>query len=87
MPLEHSEALADHQLLGTVLKQMWEKAKRSEDETGAKFVEKALEFEEKHVQPLREFGRYPWRNKWLGRETTEAERKWLEEGGDKFGTG
>ena len=57
------------------------------DEMGVRFVGRASEFAEKHRVPLREFGRFPWRNEGLGRESTEAERKWLEEGGKGFGMG
>ena len=86
MPLEHSESIADHELFRAALGQMLEKSKSVEDERGAKFVERAMGFEEKHLQPLQEFGRFPWRNKWLGRESSAAEKKWLEERDDKFGT-
>lgn len=87
MPLEHSESLADHELFRTILSQMLESAKNVGDEMGVKFVEKAIEFEKKHLEPLQEFGRFPWRNKWLGRDSTAAERKYMEERDDIFGAG
>lgn len=76
-----------HDRFRVVLGEMRAQAGDRRDESGARFVEKALEAEERHLRPLREFGRFPWRNRWLGRESTEAERRWLEEGGDRFGTG
>ena len=86
MPLEHSEALSDHEALRAALREMLHQAQGRGDEAGVKFLEQTMGFEERHYGPLSEFGRYPWRNQWLGRESTEAERRWLEEGGDKFGT-
>lgn len=84
--LEHSESLSDHELFRTALEKMLERSKATGDEMGSKFVERAKVFAEKHFQSLMDFGRFPWRNKWLGRESTEAEKKWLEEREDKFGT-
>lgn len=86
MCLEHSEAVPDHEMLRVDLGEMRERAQRNGDEMGMKFVEKAMGSEEKHFGPLKEFGRFPWRNRWLGRESTEAEKRWLE-GGQRFGTG
>lgn len=80
--LEHSEAVADHELLRVKLESMMS----GKDQIGARFVEKVLEFEKRHLEPLKQFGRFPWRNRWLGRESTEAEKKWLDAGGDTFGT-
>jgi uncharacterized protein (DUF924 family) len=87
LPLEHSESVSDHDLFRCVLGKMLEQARMVEDETVGMFVERARGFEEKHWVPLRQFGRFPWRNRWLGRKSTEEERKWLEAGGDRFGTG
>lgn len=44
-------------------------------------VENTLEFEIKHKAIIDKFGRYPYRNKLLGRESTEEELTWLEENG------
>ncbi|KAF5640588.1 hypothetical protein F52700_3739 [Fusarium sp. NRRL 52700] len=43
-------------------------------------------FEEKHRVIIERFGRYPHRNKALGREATPAEVEFLESGGDTFGS-
>lgn len=40
-----------------------------------------LEYELKHKAVIDEFGRYPHRNEALGRETTVAEKAWLDAGG------
>ncbi|KAI5465370.1 SpoVR like family protein [Mariannaea sp. PMI_226] len=44
-----------------------------------------MSFEEKHYEIIKEFGRYPHRNKVLGRKATEAETAYLENGGETFG--
>ncbi|KAI1052526.1 hypothetical protein LB507_007687 [Fusarium sp. FIESC RH6] len=48
--------------------------------------EMSLQFEEKHRVIIEKFGRYPHRNKALGREMREEEREFLENGGDTFGS-
>ncbi|KPM43691.1 hypothetical protein AK830_g2853 [Neonectria ditissima] len=42
-------------------------------------------FEKKHQVIIERFGRYPHRNKALGREPTAAETEYLENGGETFG--
>lgn len=47
--------------------------------------ENTLHFENKHREILNEFGRYPYQNKDLGRESTDKEIQWLKEkDGDLF---
>ncbi|KAJ4268854.1 hypothetical protein NW762_002924 [Fusarium torreyae] len=43
-------------------------------------------FEEKHLVIIEKFGRYPHRNKALGREPRPEETEFLENGGDTFGS-
>lgn len=45
----------------------------------AKFLDMGVPFAEKHRDCVAKVGRFPKRNKPLGRETTEAEKKFLEE--------
>lgn len=70
MPLMHSESLIIH------------------DEALKRFAEKGmehnLEFEQKHRDILIRFGRYPHRNKVLGRRSTEEETAFLKEPGSSF---
>ncbi|KAF5980481.1 hypothetical protein FBULB1_5181 [Fusarium bulbicola] len=57
------------------------------DPEAAKAVgETSKVFEEKHRVIIKRFGRYPHRNKALGREATPAEVEFLESGGDTFGS-
>ncbi|KAL6870139.1 hypothetical protein ACO1O0_001475 [Amphichorda felina] len=43
-----------------------------------------IEFEKKHLDIIRQFGRYPHRNKALGREPTAEEIEYLANGGETF---
>ncbi|KAK3936686.1 hypothetical protein QBC46DRAFT_411829 [Diplogelasinospora grovesii] len=50
------------------------------------FVENSLGFETMHRDIIATFGRYPHRNKILGRESSEAEEQYLCDGGQTFGS-
>ena len=43
-----------------------------------------LGFAESHLSIVEQFGRFPYRNKVLGRPTTEDEREWIDENGNPF---
>jgi uncharacterized protein (DUF924 family) len=66
LPFEHSELLADQQ--------------RSVELTTAKAPE-YLKYAEEHLEIIRRFGRFPHRNRMLGRATTADERAFLDDGG------
>ena len=70
MPFMHSESLSVH-----------ERAVEIFSEPG---LEGMLEFELKHKKIIDQFGRYPHRNKILGRESTTAELEFLESPGSSF---
>lgn len=65
MPLMHSESLADQDALLPLVADMPE----------------TLKFAHIHRDIIVQFGRFPHRNRCLGRETTEAERAFLDGGG------
>ena len=48
-------------------------------------LERFLQAAEEHAETVRRFGRYPHRNKALGRESTAEESAWLAEGGKGWG--
>ncbi|KAF7563969.1 hypothetical protein G7046_g142 [Stylonectria norvegica] len=58
---------------------------RKDAQAAKSYVQMNASFEKKHRDIIEEFGRYPHRNKALGRESTEAEKKYLEDGGETFG--
>lgn len=64
LPFMHSESLAIHD---------W--ARPHFEALGDAMT---LDFEDRHVDVLKEFGRYPYQNKELGRENTPAEVEFLE---------
>ncbi len=71
MPFEHSEALADQDWSVALMEA------RMSGQDGAEFAHHARV----HREVIRRFGRFPYRNAALGRETTEAEQAFLEAGG------
>lgn len=66
LPFEHSEDLADQE--------------RSVALTTAGAPE-YIKYAQEHLDIIRKFGRFPHRNRMLGRETTAEERKFLDGGG------
>lgn len=84
MPLMHSEHLEDHakydEMLGACRKEAEEKGAKD----AVEYIDRSLDFEKKHVDILKEFGRYPHRNEHLGRKNTPEEQAYLEGGGETF---
>lgn len=48
------------------------------DGEGKEMAETLVKTGEDHLKVVEMFGRYPYRNKVLGRESTEEEKRWLE---------
>ena len=86
LPMMHSEALSDHEVLSQNLEEMGEYAKAQGDAQAIGYLNNTLNYERKHYDTLARFGRYPHRNRVLGRQSTAAEKEYLESGGDTFGT-
>ncbi|RSL64554.1 hypothetical protein CEP54_004684 [Fusarium duplospermum] len=59
-------------------------AAQADPETAKAFAKLNVEFEKKHQVIIERFGRYPHRNKALGRKPTAEETEYLENGGDTF---
>lgn len=70
MPYMHSESAAIHAI--------------AEPLFAAHTTDNHLEFEQKHRQIIERFGRYPHRNKILGRPSTDEEIAFLQEPGSSF---
>lgn len=66
MPYGHSEDIADHDEGAVLVRTL-----------GAQFAQRA----EKYSSVIRQFGRFPHRNKILGRQSTSDEEAFLEQGG------
>ena len=69
LPFEHSEAISDQDRAVRLFK---ERMPEAEDN---------LLHARAHREVIRLFGRFPHRNDALGRESTEEERRWMDDGG------
>ena len=83
MPLEHSENLEDQNLCIKML----EEAKASSPSELLKLLESFQEFAIQHREIIEKFGRFPHRNKILGRTPTDKEKEYLATGGATYGQG
>jgi uncharacterized protein (DUF924 family) len=70
LPFMHSENLDDH--------------KRAEELFSQEGLEENLDYEKRHHRILERFGRYPHRNKILGRKSTALELEFLKQPGSQF---
>lgn len=91
MPWMHDESPTSQsracEELKSMLKQLDAEEKEYKEEEIAdcrKMLQMNLSFAEKHGVIIEQFGRFPYRNDVLGRETTEAELVYLKDG-DRFG--
>jgi len=76
MPLMHSEDIADHESL---------LAMRGIDVSGIDTDGTHADFAVKHYAVVQKFGRYPYRNKVLGRENTPEEQAYLDSRPSTYG--
>ncbi|WP_237065334.1 DUF924 family protein [Microbulbifer guangxiensis] len=79
MPLEHAESEDMQQRSVGYFNQL--RMDYLDGATGAAQAESFYQYALAHQKVIDEFGRYPHRNAPLGRETTTAEQKWLDQGG------
>lgn len=77
LPLEHSEAPEDQDRSVDVFTDLLVDSR----EGFRSLIESTLQYAKDHKKVIDEFGRFPHRNKALGRESTDAEKEWLAEGG------
>ncbi|MDH3413125.1 MAG: DUF924 domain-containing protein [Gammaproteobacteria bacterium] len=81
MPLQHAEALGPQDRSVALFESL---AKTRPAEQRA-FFEQALEFAREHRELISRFGRFPHRNRVLGRISSVEETAYLESGGATFG--
>jgi uncharacterized protein (DUF924 family) len=80
LPLEHSEALADQQRSVSLFQKLVDDAGPNEKPTFAEY----LDFAVRHRDIISRFGRFPHRNKALGRNSTPEELSFLQQPGSEF---
>jgi len=81
LPFEHSENVEDQELSVNLYSKLVEDFKGTEFEEIAKIN---LEFAIRHKEVINMFGRYPQRNKALGRENTPEEEQFLKNIPDRY---
>lgn len=80
LPLEHSEVMEDQDLSVARFAHLVTRVEADQAETFRGYLDYAW----KHYVIIKRFGRYPHRNEILGRESSEAEKKFLMEPGSSF---
>ena len=80
LPLEHSEVMEDQDLSVERFAHLVTRVEAEKAETFRGYLDYAW----RHYVIIKRFGRYPHRNGILGRESTEAEKKFLKEPGSSF---
>jgi uncharacterized protein (DUF924 family) len=85
LPLMHSEDKQMHERSLEFVDECISDVRERGDAEAVQFLEKMRGFELMHKEIVDRFGRYPYRNKFLGREPTEEEEAWIKEGGNTFG--
>ena len=75
LPLEHSESKEDGNLSVDTFTKLAQTVK--EDKTSNQSYDLMVKFAKEHNETIQQFGRYPYRNKVLGRESTPQELEYL----------
>ena len=76
-PLEHAENLKMQQRCVIEFQRLQQVY---QGETQQEFIRNSLNYAKRHLEIIEKFGRFPYRNKVLCRESTEAELEFLKEG-------
>lgn len=80
LPLEHSESLSDQEECVSAFSELMARFPEREKE----FAE-SREYARQHLEIVRRFGRFPHRNRILGRASAPEEERFLRDGGPNFG--
>ena len=80
LPLEHSEDLEDQDRSVELFRELAESISEEQRPTFSDFIDYA----QKHREVIARFGRFPHRNRILGRESTPEEMTFLEQPGSTF---
>ena len=80
MPYQHTENIEDSRYGLKLLENI---IKKENDQSNKNILKKFLYHHKEHLKVLMEFGRFPKRNIYLGRESTEEEIDYIDETGDR----
>ena len=80
LPLEHSENIEHQDRCVEAMRRLASSVPDAQSEPFDTFVD----FAERHRDVIARFGRFPHRNRILGRESTDAERTFLQQPGSSF---
>lgn len=80
-PLMHAERLEHQQRCVALFQEMLQEC----NELNHEMFANGLSFAEQHRDIIAEFGRFPYRNEVLGRQSSHAEVAYLSRGGSRFG--
>ena len=81
LPLEHAESMEAQDAAVAAFERLAAEVPAEFKE----FCEGTLAYARRHREIIAKFGRYPYRNKVLNRESTPAEQEWLASQSDHFG--
>ncbi|KAL2070294.1 hypothetical protein VTL71DRAFT_13320 [Oculimacula yallundae] len=82
MPLMHSEHVEDQDLFQELMEDFRAEMEGRGDGPAMEYLVLVIEGAKKHAFDVRNFGRFPHRNEYLGRVTTEEERVFMDNGGN-----
>ena len=85
LPFEHDESVESQRRAIALLEASSAAVPEGADERLGEFARAALSSAREHAEIVERFGRYPYRNAVLGRDSTDEERAWLESGAKRFG--
>ncbi len=83
LPLMHAESIERQEQSVAIFEELRQEASQGSDVRAA--LDGAVEFAREHRDIVESYGRFPYRNQALGRESTDEEREYLEEGGARYG--
>ena len=81
LPLHHSEDIEDQELCLELFNKLYVEV----NEQHRSFIENYLYYVREHLEIIKQFGRFPHRNKVLNRENTRQEDDYLENGAPSYG--
>ncbi len=77
LPFQHSESLEDQEISLSAYRRLKKEAELSGSDELKNFMTLSEDFALKHFEAIKKFGRFPHRNRILGRESTSEEIEYL----------